>query len=173
MNNTRRIKVTDIVAIDSTQQAKRILAMNGLSPARSIDDLKNKLNQLLRMNDEAILTQIADSHPDKDFILNYSSDVKSNATGKDNDSDLNSNGHGKTCRCRNCQPYVTPYYAWGSSQELADDYMMGVDGSPVPMMLNRNKESNQKTGAMENIGMLGVGIIALGFVTVVALATRK
>lgn len=171
MENIRKIKITDIIANDNSTEGKRILAMNGISPARNREDLANKLNHLMRLNDGDILSQIADAHPDKDFILTFSSDSKSNATG-DESKTLNKNGHGIGCRCPMC---FTPYGAWGSSQELADDYMMGFDGSPVPVILNKKATNNssEKSGLIDNVGFLGIGVIALSLVTVVALATRK
>ena len=86
------ISLQELIALNNTQKAKKLLLNYGYKPARNYNDLVTKLFILTKEHREDALKDLADLHPHKDLILNYfcaGNEEKSNVEGKDNNSDCN------------------------------------------------------------------------------------
>ena len=91
------ISLQELIALNNTQKAKKLLLNYGYKPARNYNDLVTKLFILTKEHREDALKDLAELHPHKDLILNYfcaSKEEKSNVEGKDNNSD---------CNCPSCE----------------------------------------------------------------------
>jgi hypothetical protein len=89
MKNT--ISLQEIVAINNTPKAKALIIKHGYRPARSYNDLIQKLTLFTKEFKEDALKELVELHPHKDLILHYSevtsfnekSEIKSNCNGDD------------------------------------------------------------------------------------------
>ena len=93
------ISLQELIAINNPSKAKSLVVKYGYRPARSYNDLIQKLFRITKEHREDALKDLVDIHPHKDLILHYAmpvsvvAETKSNANG-DNTSD---------CQCPSCQ----------------------------------------------------------------------
>jgi hypothetical protein len=93
------ISLQELIAINNPSKAKALVVKYGYRPARSYNDLIQKLFRITKEHREDALKDLVDIHPHKDLILHYAmpvsvvTETKSNANG-DNTSD---------CQCPSCQ----------------------------------------------------------------------
>jgi hypothetical protein len=86
----KNISLQELIAVNSTPQAKKLVIKYGYSPARSYNDLLNKLKRLTLEHREDALKEFAEIHPHRDLILHYTQqenkvkeEVKSSCNGDD------------------------------------------------------------------------------------------
>jgi hypothetical protein len=99
----QNISLQELIAINNPSKAKALVVKYGYRPARSYNDLIQKLFILTKEHREDGLKELVDIHPHKDLILHYAmpvpvpvpvvTETKSNANG-DNTGD---------CQCPSCQ----------------------------------------------------------------------
>ena len=93
------ISLQELIAINNPSKAKALVVKYGYRPARSYNDLIQKLFLITKEHREDALKDLVDIHPHKDLIMHYAipvsvvTETKSNANG-DNSSD---------CQCPSCQ----------------------------------------------------------------------
>ena len=81
------ISLQELIAINNPSKAKALVVKYGYRPARSYNDLIQKLFVLTKEHREDALKDLVDIHPHKDLILHYSmptiveSEPKSNCEG--------------------------------------------------------------------------------------------
>lgn len=71
-----KISLSELVAINSTPQARALVVRNGYAPARNLKDLSMKLSRLIADQREDGLMQVASIHPHKDLIEQYIESIK-------------------------------------------------------------------------------------------------
>jgi hypothetical protein len=89
MKNT--ISLQELIAVNNTPKAKALITKYGYRPARSYNDLIQKLTLFTKEFREDALKELVDLHPHKELILHYSepiiksekSEIKSNCNGDD------------------------------------------------------------------------------------------
>ncbi len=86
----KNISLQELIAVNSTPQAKKLVIKYGYRPARSYNDLLNKLKRLTLEHREDALKEFVEIHPHRDLILHYSQqenvvnqEIKSNCNGDD------------------------------------------------------------------------------------------
>ena len=94
-----KISLQELIALNSTPQAKALVVKYGYSPAKNYKDLSYKLFRFTKDFKEDALKELSAIHPHKDLILNYNckpqiEDKKSNFEGSDMAHD---------CQCRECK----------------------------------------------------------------------
>jgi hypothetical protein len=81
------ISLQELIAINNPSKAKALVVKYGYRPARSYNDLIQKLFVLTKEHREDALKDLVEIHPHKDLILHYSmptiveSEAKSNCDG--------------------------------------------------------------------------------------------
>jgi hypothetical protein len=84
-----KISLQELIALNNTQQAKNLIKKYGYRPARSYNDLIQKLFVLTKEHREDALKDLVEIHPHKDLIMNFSmpmileNESKSNREGDD------------------------------------------------------------------------------------------
>jgi len=66
-----KITLSELVAMNSTPEARSLVVRNGYAPARNLKDLSMKLNMLIQDQREEGLMKVAAIHPHKDLIAQY------------------------------------------------------------------------------------------------------
>jgi hypothetical protein len=83
MNN--KVSLQELVALNNTPKAKALIVKYGYKPANSFNDLIFKLTQFTKEHREDALKELAEIHPHKDLILNFTQlqtdEIKSNCEG--------------------------------------------------------------------------------------------
>jgi hypothetical protein len=87
MKNT--ISLQELIAVNNTPKAKALIIKYGYRPARSYNDLIQKLTLFTKEFKEDALKELVELHPHKDLVLHYSNEssplekteVKSNCDG--------------------------------------------------------------------------------------------
>jgi len=86
---SQNISLQELIAINNTPKAKALIVKYGYRPARSFNDLIQKLFQFTKEYKDEALKELAEIHPHKDLILNYAQltpiveEKKSNCNGDD------------------------------------------------------------------------------------------
>jgi hypothetical protein len=81
------IRVQELIAVNNPSKAKALVVKYGYRPARSYNDLIQKLFILTKEHREDALKDLVEIHPHKDLILHYSmplsveNETKSNCDG--------------------------------------------------------------------------------------------
>ena len=94
-----RISVQELIALNSTPQAKALIIKYGYSPAKNYKDLSYKLFRFTKDFKEDALKELSAIHPHKDLILNYNS----NPIIEDKKSNFDGSYFGHGCQCRECR----------------------------------------------------------------------
>ena len=109
----QKISLQELIALNNTAQAKKLIVQYGYKPARNYNDLISKLYRLTKDYREDALKELANLHPHKDLILNYfcvsNSEPKSNADGDNKTTD---------CQCPSCQLARMKMYANFDGNEI-------------------------------------------------------
>lgn len=100
----KNISLQELIALNNTPKAKMLVMKYGYSPARSYNDLINKLVRLTKEHREDALKEFAEIHPHRDLILYYSQiDTKPNKEEKKSNCD----GDTMCSECRSKQRYMS------------------------------------------------------------------
>lgn len=78
------ISLQELIAINNPSKAKALVVKYGYRPARSYNDLIQKLFQITREHREDALKDLVDIHPHKDLILHYAMPVSAVTETKSN-----------------------------------------------------------------------------------------
>lgn len=85
----QNISLQELIAINNPSKAKALIVKYGYRPARSYNDLIQKLFVLTKEHREDALKDLVEIHPHKDLIMNFSmpmiieNESKSNCEGDD------------------------------------------------------------------------------------------
>ena len=98
----KRITLQELIAFNNTPKAKSLLIRYGYAPARSYNDLINKLTIFTKEYKEDALKELAELHPHKDLILNFNLPK----TSVVEEQKSNCNGNEKCDKCKSNESYL-------------------------------------------------------------------
>jgi hypothetical protein len=157
------ISITELIALNSTGNARKMLKKYGKEDATGPEDLMIKITELYRdaPDKKEIEKQIAEMHPHKDFILKYCvaepkapkpEEIKVEPVIPTKNMtvihDGYSNCDGGACQCKNKFSN-----ACGCSQ------FSGFSGS----MKQENEQQAQKTSDLAIVATVVLGVLAFGY----------
>jgi hypothetical protein len=139
----RKISLQEIVALDSTREARNLVVKYGLPKARNTDDLIEKLDYITAKHREKALKDLALIHPDKDLIL---SQLSSNEVEEKQSA---------ACGCKS--GFEGDYSNCGGCTSCVSCNKTGFDGSET----KSEKKSDAPSDFKQYIPYLAVGTLFL------------
>lgn len=160
-----KITLTELIAVNRTAPARRLLSKHGMPDAVSYADLKQKLEGLYADTQDkiALEKEIAEMHPHKEFILKYcgTAPLKTAVTAEDVTVQNNTNTAQIMKQYSNCSG--NPDCSCGHSNACGCSGFSGADGTghPAPRVFNL-PGGQQKSGNLELVAVVSiVAIVAL------------